>query len=44
MIGVLRAMGTTLKTALRRPVTERAFPLLLWDHDVDDPFCTGCQA
>ncbi len=57
MIGVLRAMGTTLKTALRRPVTvqypevhlpiperERAFPLLLWDHDVDEPFCTGCQA
>ncbi|MCA9847187.1 MAG: 4Fe-4S binding protein [Dehalococcoidia bacterium] len=26
------------------PKTDRAFPLLLWDHDVDEPFCTGCHA
>ena len=57
MIGVLKALGTTLKVAMRRPVTvqypevhiplperDRSFPLLLWDHDVDEPFCTGCQA
>ena len=22
----------------------RAFPVLLWDFDVDEPFCTGCHA
>jgi formate hydrogenlyase subunit 6/NADH:ubiquinone oxidoreductase subunit I len=58
MIGILKALGTTLKTSMRRPVTvqypevhvplpERTrigFPLLLWDHDIDEPFCTGCQA
>ena len=26
------------------PERERAFPLLLWDHDIEEPFCTGCQA
>ncbi len=26
------------------PERERGFPLLLWDHDIDEPFCTGCQA
>ncbi len=57
MIGLLKSMGTTLATTLRRPVTtqypevhkpiperERAFPLLLWDENVVEPFCTGCQA
>jgi NADH-quinone oxidoreductase subunit I len=29
-----------------RPIPERdrAFPLLLWDFDIDEPFCTGCHA
>ncbi len=57
MLGILRALTTTISTARRRPVTrqypevhmpiperERAFPLLLWDDDVHEPFCTGCQA
>jgi NADH-quinone oxidoreductase subunit I len=26
------------------PERERAFPLLLWDEKVVEPFCTGCQA
>ena len=26
------------------PERDRAFPLLLWDNDVDEPFCTGCHA
>ena len=26
------------------PERERAFPILLWDFDVDEPFCTGCHA
>src|SRR5437588_9066874 len=26
------------------PERERAFPLLLWDENIDEPFCTGCQA
>jgi len=26
------------------PERDRAFPLLLWDGDVDEPFCTGCHA
>lgn len=57
MIGLLKSLGTTLTTTMRRPVTtqypevhrpiperERAFPLLLWDEKIDEPFCTGCQA
>jgi formate hydrogenlyase subunit 6/NADH:ubiquinone oxidoreductase subunit I len=57
MIGVLRALGVTFSTMLRKPVTEeyptkhikvaerdRAFPILLWDFDIDEPFCTGCHA
>jgi NADH-quinone oxidoreductase subunit I len=29
-----------------RPIPERdrAFPILLWDNDIDEPFCTGCHA
>ena len=26
------------------PERDRAFPLLLWDQAVDEPFCTGCHA
>jgi formate hydrogenlyase subunit 6/NADH:ubiquinone oxidoreductase subunit I len=26
------------------PERDRAFPLLLWDFDIDEPFCTGCHA
>jgi formate hydrogenlyase subunit 6/NADH:ubiquinone oxidoreductase subunit I len=26
------------------PERDRAFPLLLWDKDVHEPFCTGCHA
>jgi len=57
VIGVLKAMGATFATMLRKPVTiqyptehhpiaqrDRAFPILLWDFDVDEPFCTGCHA
>src|SRR3990172_3928690 len=26
------------------PQRDRAFPILLWDNDVVEPFCTGCHA
>jgi NADH-quinone oxidoreductase subunit I len=26
------------------PERDRAFPLLLWDEDINEPFCTGCHA
>jgi len=26
------------------PQRDRAFPILLWDTEVDEPFCTGCHA
>jgi formate hydrogenlyase subunit 6/NADH:ubiquinone oxidoreductase subunit I len=26
------------------PNRDRAFPILLWDENVDEPFCTGCHA
>ena len=26
------------------PERDRAFPLLLWDEDIHEPFCTGCHA
>lgn len=26
------------------PKTDRAFPILLWDREADEPFCTGCHA
>jgi len=57
MIGVLKSLGVTFSTMLRKPVTyeyptfhrkvperDRAFPILLWDYDIDEPFCTGCHA
>lgn len=56
MLGVLKAVGTTVRAALRRPVTveypkekkelphrARGFPVLLWDFEHDESFCTGCQ-
>ena len=57
MIGVIKAMGATFATMLRKPVTiqyptvhrdiaqrDRAFPVILWDFDIDETFCTGCHA
>ena len=26
------------------PKLDRAFPILIWDFDKDEPFCTGCHA
>jgi formate hydrogenlyase subunit 6/NADH:ubiquinone oxidoreductase subunit I len=26
------------------PERNKGFPLLLWDFEVDEPFCTGCHA
>ena len=26
------------------PDRDRAFPILLWDHEITEPFCTGCHA
>lgn len=56
MIGIVKAIGTTMKAAFRKPVTveyptdkkvlphrTRGFPVLLWDFEKDEPFCTGCQ-
>lgn len=56
MLGVLRAIKTTVSAALRKPVTvqypkakkdlphrSRGLPVLLWDFEADEPFCTGCQ-
>jgi NADH-quinone oxidoreductase subunit I len=56
MLGMVKAIGTTLRAAFRRPVTveyptekkvlphrARGFPVLLWDFEKDESFCTGCQ-
>ena len=56
MLGILRALTTTARAAMRKPATiqyptekkelphrSRGLPLLLWDFNVDEPFCTGCQ-
>src|SRR3989304_6142615 len=56
MLGVLKAIRTTVTAALRKPVTvqypstkkelphrSRGLPVLLWDFEKDEPFCTGCQ-
>jgi NADH-quinone oxidoreductase subunit I len=56
VLGIVKSIGTTVRAALRRPVTvqyptqkkelphrSRGFPVLLWDFDKDEPFCTGCQ-
>jgi len=26
------------------PQRDRGFPVLLWDHETGEPFCTGCHA
>ena len=26
------------------PERDRAFPILLWDDHIDEPYCTGCHA
>ena len=26
------------------PERDRAFPILLWDFDITEPYCTGCHA
>ena len=26
------------------PNRDRAFPILLWDENIDEPYCTGCHA
>jgi len=57
MIGVMKAMVTTMRTMLRKPVTiqyptvhreiperNQGLPLLLWDFQADEPYCTGCHA
>ncbi len=57
MIGVMKAMVTTMRTMLRKPVTiqyptvhrqiperNKGLPLLLWDFEADEPYCTGCHA
>ena len=28
----------------RVPNRDRAFPILIWDFEHDEPFCTGCHA
>ncbi|MEI7924962.1 MAG: 4Fe-4S binding protein [Chloroflexota bacterium] len=42
----IRPPVTRFYPDVHRPLPERdrAFPLLLWDKDIDEPFCTGCHA
>ena len=55
MLGTFKSLVTTLKIALRPPVTAEypttpavlasrfmAHPVLTWDKDVVEPYCTGC--
>jgi formate hydrogenlyase subunit 6/NADH:ubiquinone oxidoreductase subunit I len=46
MSTMLRKPVTIQYPSAHRPVPERdrAFPILLWDHDIVEPFCTGCHA
>jgi len=46
MATMLRQPVTIQYPTEHRPVPDRdrAFPILLWDFDVDEPFCTGCHA
>ncbi|HRC62293.1 MAG: 4Fe-4S binding protein [Dehalococcoidia bacterium] len=32
------------ETHKQLPERDRAFPILLWDHGMNEPFCTGCHA
>ncbi len=56
MIGFLKGLAVTMRTAFRRPVTVQypkehlplsprylGFPALIWNDEVDEPACTGCQ-
>ncbi len=56
MLGMLKSIAVTMRSALRKPVTveyptekkklphrSRGLPILLYDFEVDEPFCTGCQ-
>ena len=42
----LRSPVTREYPDVHRPLPQRgrAFPLLLWDSELDEPFCTGCHA
>ena len=55
MIGTFKSLLTTIKLALKPPVTTEypsvaptlaprfmAHPVLTWDKDVPEPYCTGC--
>jgi len=43
---MLRKPVTIEYPKVHRPIPERdrAFPILLWDKEIDEPFCTGCHA
>ncbi|HET9200314.1 MAG TPA: 4Fe-4S binding protein [Dehalococcoidia bacterium] len=50
--GVATTLSTMLRKPVTRQYPEehrpmahrrRGFPVLLWDHEIDEPFCTGCQ-
>ena len=43
---MMRKPVTIQYPTVHREIPERnkGFPLLLWDFDVDEPFCTGCHA
>jgi len=43
---MLRKPVTIEYPSTHRPVPQRdrAFPILLWDAEIDEPFCTGCHA
>ena len=43
---MLRKPVTIQNTSEHRqdPDSDRDYPILLWDFDVDEPFCTGCHA
>ncbi len=55
MLGTFKSLFTTMKLALKPPVTAEypsvaptlaprfmAHPVLTWDKDVPEPYCTGC--
>ena len=46
MSTMMRKPVTIQYPTQHRPVPERdrAFPILLWDHEITEPFCTGCHA
>ena len=50
--GVVTTLGTMVRKPVTRQYPEelrpvahrrRGFPLLLWDHEKDEPYCTGCH-